>query len=121
MNIPVTFDNLKDAYDALRDAIDDAFVAQKRLNELEAEKADKWADLTSNPDFKPGRSNLEQAAKLRAAFPAFMSTYETVVEISEGSRHNVELARVEVNKLAAMLRLGQILVAVKDDLEDITQ
>lgn len=118
MNIPVTFEDIRHAYEMLELAVGGAFEAQKNVNHLEEKKADLWAELCSVPDFKPGRSNLEQSAKLRAAYPDFMAEYEDALSDLEDEKRKADVWRTRVGSLKAQLDLGKILVAVKEDLSE---
>jgi hypothetical protein len=113
--IPVTYAEIHAAYAKLISAICDAWNAQQVLNQLEGEKADIWAQLTSNPDFKPGNSNLQRDAKLRDANPLFMKRYEEKTAQVDELKLKADVARQEVAKLKDMLVLGRILTALKDE------
>jgi hypothetical protein len=108
--MPITFTDITDAHNALAVAIEEAFDAVQRFGEAEIEKTEKWAELLRDPEFKPGRSNLEQDAKLRAAFPDFMHGYEEVQKTVEATKLEVSLARCKVDEYNDLLKLGAILV-----------
>lgn len=113
--IPVNYSDIRTAYANLIAAICDTWNEQKILNELEAEKADIWAQLTSNPDFKPGNSNLQREAKLREANPLFMRKYEAEVVKVDELKLKTDVARQEVARMRDMLLLGKILTALQDE------
>lgn len=115
IEIPVAYTDIKSAYEHLYHSIQNAFATQAVLNTLESEKADIWAQLTSNPDFKPGNSNLQRDAKLRAANSHFMDKYEETTLKTEETKLIADLARLRVSELQDLLRLGRILAALEDD------
>jgi hypothetical protein len=115
IDIPVTYTDIKIAYTELTLAINETFKAQKILNELEGEKADIWAQLTSNPDFKPGNSNLQRDAKLRTAHPLFMDKYEAQVAKVDSLKRESETYGRKIAELKDLLALGRILTAIKED------
>lgn len=115
MNIPVTYEDIELAYDELTSTIEDAFRIQVEINDLDSEKADLWAGLLEIDGFKPGRSNMEQAAKLRAYFPDFMEKYEARQQHLESIKVDVEVVKLNVQKLKTLLELGRILAALKED------
>ena len=115
IEIPVTYADIQNAYAKLTYCINKVFLVQKLLNALENEKADIWAQLTSNPDFKPGNSNLQRDAKLRTANPLFMDNYEKQVAQVDELRQEAEAANRQIAQYKDMLALGRILTAIKDE------
>jgi hypothetical protein len=115
IEIPVTYTDIQNAYARLTLTINQVFEAQKTMNNLENEKADIWAQLTSNPDFKPGNSNLQRDSKLRAASPLFMDKYEKQLARVDTLRQESDAAQRQINQYKDMLALGRILTAIKDE------
>lgn len=115
LDMPITFTDIQNAYASLAHYLQEALKAQTRLNELEAKKADIWAQLTSNPDFKPGNSNLQRDAKMRAAAPQLMAEYDAQYVLTEDLKLKSQLASSEIGRLKDTLALGKILTAIKDD------
>jgi len=110
VQMPITFTDITDAHNALAVAIEEAFDGTQALGHLEIEKTQLWAELLKDPEFKPGRSNLEQDAKLRAVYPEFMERYEKAQAILEQLKLDVSLAHCKVDEYNDLLKLGAILV-----------
>jgi hypothetical protein len=115
IEIPVTYTDIKNTYDELEVCITEAFKAQVHLNLLEVRKTEIWGELTSNPEFKPGNSNLQRDAKIRIANPLFMDEYEQATAALDKIRFEVDLVRNKLGCLKDMLTLGKILVAVQEE------
>lgn len=71
--------------------------------QMDQEKEVLWAQLLEVPGFKPGRSNMEQSAKLRENFPEFMQSYDTLDAELRGAKLDLEIAREKTSYFNRLL------------------
>lgn len=86
--------DLSTVHDKLVETLTKAYALAKLDDALTTEYYMLWAELTRDPEFRPGRSNAERDIKMRAAVPDFMETWDQHQLTMKEAKFELELARI---------------------------
>jgi hypothetical protein len=102
-------EDIDSVYTKYYSAIVNEHALEQQLLQIETQKQTLWQKLSTTPDFKPGKSNLEQDAKLRDYNPGFMLLHDELKGKLEEAKLQSQLAKLRVESAKTVISYFEVL------------